>query len=214
MIANTPSGNSQGDTKMATKNHKVRILSFDPGLSHTGYIFSEYNLDDDRLVILKMDEIHPGPVVDRAQYRDEVNKFDKRTVSLAYLREQITKLLMEFKPDMTCSEDIFINPRRPTAYGALCMWVATARMVCRDIAGKYLVTIPTKICKAELTKSGSSDKLTVQQCVAASNRIIFKDPTMLTQMTEHEADSIAVANAFVVRYRDLIEQYVEERNGK
>lgn len=213
MIANTPSGNSQGDTKMA-HNHKVKILAFDPGLANTGWSLTEYDLDSDKLTVLKMDEFHPSPTVDRAQYRDEVNKFDKRTVSLAYLREQISKLLTELRPDMTCTEDIFINMHRPQAYGALAMWLATARMVCRDVAGKYLVAIPTKICKAELTKSGSSDKLTVQQCVAASKRIVFKDPIMLTQMTEHEADCLAVANAFVVRYRDLIEQYVEERNGK
>lgn len=195
-------------------NNKFRILTFDPGLSTTGWSLLEGTTDSDDITVIKMGEIHPGPVVDRAAYRDEIAKFDKRTISLAYLREQVTKLLNDLRPDAVCSEDIFINPKRPAAYGALAQWIAVVRMLCRDVARKYLVTIPTKICKLVVASSGSSGKLSVQQHIASSNHIKFKDPNDLMQMSEHQADSIAVGYALFVRYRDLINSIVEERNGK
>lgn len=196
---------------MAT-NNKFKILAFDPGLMSTGWSLLEGDIDCGDVCILKIGEMHPGQVSDRAAYRDEVAKFDKRVVTLRLLREEVTKLLEEFKPDAVCAEDIFINPRRPQAYGALCMWTAVVRMHCRDFAGKYLVSIPTKICKQVVTGRGDMGKLTVQQAIAAHPHIKFKDPNDLAHMTEHEADSIAVGMALYERYHDLIVQLVKERN--
>lgn len=194
--------------------NKFKILAFDPGLTTTGWSLLEGSLDSDKLTVLKIGEIHPGPTVGRASYRDEVERYDKRTISLAYLKEQIISLLDETKPDAIAAEDIYINMQRPQAYGALCMWIAIVRALCRDFAAKYLVTIPTKICKKAMTNVGSSGKETVQQCIVNNKKIEFKDPYTLQQMTEHEADSIAVAFALSVYYKDLIEKEVEERNEK
>lgn len=194
-------------------NHKFKILAFDPGLTNTGWSFAEVDIKDDSLTILKIGEFHPGPTVEKKSYRDQVEKFDKRTITLAYLREQLTKLLLELKPNAVCAEDIFINVKRPMAYGALAMHQCITKMVCYDVAKLQLVTIPTKICKHHIASRGDSDKLSVQQAIAASSHIKFKDPNMITQMTEHEADSIAVANALVKCYHDLIEKYLEEQNG-
>lgn len=193
-------------------NRKFRILGIDPGLTNCGYNLAEVNLKDNNIIILKIGEFHPGPTVEKKSYREQVEKFDKRTISLAYLREQLTKLLNEFNPDIVCAEDIFINVKRPQAYGALSMFICVAKMTCYDVAQKQLVTIPTKICKQHIANRGDSSKLSVQQAIAMSKHIVFKDPTVLPQMTEHEADSIAVSNAFVQCYRDLIEKYLEEKN--
>ena len=194
-------------------NKKFRVLGLDPGLTNCGWNLAEVNLKDDSITILKVGEFHPGPTVEKKNYRDEVEKFDKRTISLAYLREQLTKLLTELKPDAVCAEDIFINPHRPQAYGALSMFICVAKMTCYDVVHKHLVTIPTKICKQHIASRGDSSKLSVQQAIASSKHISFKDPVVLTQMTEHEADSIAVSNALVQCYHDLIEKYLEEQNG-
>ena len=134
-------------------NHKFKILAFDPGLTNTGWSFAEVDIKDDSLTILKIGEFHPGPTVEKKSYRDQVEKFDKRTITLAYLREQLTKLLLELKPNAVCAEDIFINVKRPMAYGALAMHQCIMKLVCRDVADKRLVTIPTKIAKAALTRS-------------------------------------------------------------
>lgn len=193
-------------------NHKVKILGIDPGLTTCGWNLSEYDAQNECLTVLKIGEFHPGPTVDKKNYRDLVEKFDKRTISLSYIREQLTKLLVDFKPDAVCAEDIFINVRRPAAYGALAMFICVAKMTCMDAANKRLVTIPTKIAKSVLTRSGSSDKLTVQQCVIKNNTICFKDPSDPMHMSEHEADSIAVSFAFVKVYRDLILAMLEPKD--
>ena len=185
-------------------NQTYRILTLDPGLTHTGWALLQASLNNDTVVVLKIGEFHPGPTVEKKSYRDEVEKFDKRTISLAYLREQLTKLLLDLRPDEVCAEDIFINPHRPAAYGALAMHQCVTKMVCYDVVKKHLITIPTKIAKAALTKSGSSDKLTVQQCVASNMDIRFKNEDDLNHMTEHEADSIAVGYALAKLYKDRV----------
>lgn len=196
---------------MATK--KFTVLAFDPGLTTTGWSLLEGNTSDGELVVLKIGELHPGPVADHKQYREETAKFDKRTITLALLREELTKLFNQIKPDFVTAEDIFINMQRPQAFSALCMWVCTVRTLCRDVMQKYLVTIPTKICKQVVTNSGSNGKLSVQQCIAGSKHVHFKNPEDLIHMSEHQADSIAVGIAFAVRYRDLINKQLENNNG-
>lgn len=195
-------------------NTKFRILAFDPGLTTTGWSLLEGDIKSGDLTVLKIGEFHPGPTAEKKNFREEVEKFDKRTISLGLLREEMSKLLLQFKPDAVTSEDIFINMKRPQAYGALCMWVATAKIVCRDVVGKYLVTIPTKICKQVVANRGDSTKLSVQQNIVANRRIKFKNQEEQFQMSEHEADSIAVALALFDRYHDLIVKEVESRNGK
>lgn len=195
-------------------NNKFKILAFDPGLTSTGWSLLESEIDSQDLVILKIGELHPGQLADRAAYRDEVNKFDKRVVTLRLLREGVAGLLNEFNPDFVTAEDIFINMFRPMAYGALSMALCVMKMICRDVAGKYLVAIPTKICKQVMTGRGDKGKVTVQQSIAAHPHIKFKDPNDLAHMTEHEADSIAVGMALFDRYHDLIVKEVKERNER
>lgn len=195
-------------------NNKFKILAFDPGLTSTGWSLLESEIDSQDVVILKIGELHPGQLADRAAYRDEVNKFDKRVVTLRLLREGVAGLLNEFNPDFVTAEDIFINMFRPMAYGALSMALCVMKMICRDVAGKYLVAIPTKICKQVMTGRGDKGKVTVQQSIAAHPHIKFKDPNDLTHMTEHEADSIAVGMALFDRYHDLIVKEVKERNER
>lgn len=195
-------------------NNKFKILAFDPGLTSTGWSLLESEIDSQDVVILKIGELHPGQLADRAAYRDEVNRFDKRVVTLRLLREGVAGLLNEFNPDFVTAEDIFINMFRPMAYGALSMALCVMKMICRDVAGKYLVAIPTKICKQVMTGRGDKGKITVQQSIAAHPHIKFKDPNDLAHMTEHEADSIAVGMALFDRYHDLIVKEVKERNER
>ena len=189
---------------MSNSSNRFKVLAFDPGLTTTGWSLSEGSLENRDLTVLKMDSIYPGPTIDKKAYRNEVAKFDRRTITLVYLREQVVKLLDELNPDFVVAEDIFINMQRPQAYGALCMWISTVRMICRDHKGMYLTTIPTKLCKRETCGTGSSNKLTVQQAIAASPHIKFKDEYAISHMTEHQADSIAVAVAFRNLFEDTI----------
>lgn len=188
---------------------KFRILCFDPGLATTGYSLLEGNTSNGDLVVLKIGEIHPGPTVDRVAYRDDVKKFDKRTISLAYLREQITFLMNELKPDFVCAEDIYCNPRLIQAYGALCFWICAVRLHMRDQFGKYLVAIPTKICKKVVANRADGGKASVQEALKNHPHIHFKVPEDYCHASEHILDSIAVGAAFANCYRDLINKQLE-----
>lgn len=186
------------------KQTKFRILAFDPSLTNTGWSLLEGSVDNGNLLVLKTGEIRPGPVADKSSYKEEVETFGKRTISLAILREEITKLLLELKPDFITSEDIYISMFRPMAYGALAMWICIAKMVCHDVVGKSITLIPTKICKQVCTGSGGNGKTTVQMAILASKRVTFKHNDDKTHMTEHQADSIAVGMAFAERYGTVI----------
>jgi len=192
---------------------KFRILAFDPGLTTTGWSLLEGSTSSGDLVVLKIGEIHPGPTVDKAAYRDIVEQFDKRTISLGYLQEQIKILIDDLKPDFVCAEDIYINIHRPQAYGALCMWVCAVRMFCRNYCNKYLVTIPTKICKKEVCGVANEGKIPVQESLLHHKHVTFKNEFDKLHFSEHQADSIAVGVAFAARYRDLINKQVENNNG-
>jgi len=195
-------------------SNKFKILAFDPGLTNLGYSLLEGSTSDGDLVVLKIGEIHPGPTVDRVAYKDDVEKFDKRTISLAYMREQVGLLIDKHKPDFICAEDIYINIHRPQAYGALCMVICVMRMFCRDYANKYLVTIPTKICKRETCGSGGGGKIGVQEALVNHKHIKFANEFDMMHMTEHQADSIAVGYAFSTTYRELINKEIENGRGK
>lgn len=183
---------------------KYRILAFDPGIGNTGWSLLEGNTANGELVVLKVGEFHPGPAADRVAHREEVEKYDKRVISLKLLRDEETKLFTELRPDFVCCEDIYISMLHPQAYGSLAMWICTTRLTAMDVAQKKLTSIPTKICKQVITGTGGAGKIDVRTAIINNKKITFKHEEDLRLMTEHEADSIAVAAAFNDRYRDYV----------
>lgn len=182
---------------------KYKILAFDPGIGNTGWSLLEGNTANGNLIVLKVGEFHPGPTSALARYREEVEKFDKRTISLTLLAEEETKLFETFRPDFICCEDIYISMQHPQAYGSLAMWVCTTKLTAWKF-GQKLTAIPTKICKQVISGTGAAGKLDVRDAINKNTKIMFKHEDDKLHMTEHEADSIAVAAAFNDRYRDLI----------
>lgn len=182
---------------------KYKILAFDPGISTTGWSLLEGNTGCNDLVILKLGEFHPGPVAERAANRALVEKFDKRTISLSLLMQEMSKLLVEFKPEFICCEDIFINMFHPTAITPLAMWHAAAKL-CAMQHGLKMIIIPTKLCKKALTGSGANGKLSVQAAVVTNKNLSFKSEYDKMHMTEHMADSVAVGVAMNMLHRDFI----------
>ena len=188
---------------MGTHPKKYKILAFDPGIGNTGWSLLEGNTMNGNLVVLKVGEFHPGPTSALARYRDEVEKFDKRTISLTLLMEEENKLIEAYKPDFICCEDIYISMAHPQAYGSLAMWVCTTKIVAWK-RGYRLTAIPTKICKQVITGTGGAGKIDVRDAILKNPRITFKREDDRTHMTEHEADSIAVGAALNDRYRDFV----------
>lgn len=192
---------------MGNQIRKFKILAFDPGIGNTGWSLLEGNTANKAMVILKMGELHPGPVADRAANREMVERFDKRTISLSLLSEYMTELIQTLRPDFVCCEDIYISMAHPTAVTSLAMWVGVAKYTAYK-NGLRLTIIPTKICKKAITGSGGNGKLSVQASVLTNPNLSFKHEDDYRQMTEHEADSIAVAVALNENHRDYILAYL------
>lgn len=179
------------------KKNNIRILAIDPGLTNTGWALMECDPSCGALVITRTGEFHPGPTAEHADYRESVNNFTKRTISLKLLRERMNSILIETQPDHVVAEGIFFNPMRPQAHEALAMWHCVVRLACLDVLNKKLDVVPTKIAKKELTGSGGNGKLTVQQSIIMNDDITFKNASLERTMSEHVADAIAVGYAFM-----------------
>ena len=192
-------------------SNKYKILAFDPGIGNTGWSLLEGNTTSGNLVVLKVGEFHPGPTSGLARYRDDVEKFDKRTISLTLLIEEETKLFETFRPDFICCEDIYISMQHPQAYGSLAMWMCTTKLTAWRY-GYRVISIPTKICKQVISGTGSAGKLDVRQAILENTKIVFKHEDDARHMTEHEADSIAVGAALNDRYKDFILATLNQRS--
>jgi Holliday junction resolvasome RuvABC endonuclease subunit len=186
----------------------VKVLAIDPGLTNTGWALMECDVISGIITVVDIGDLHPGPAADKAEHKQEVEKFSKRTMTLKLLRNGLTDLMSRIKPDYVAVEDIFFNPQRPMAHAALAMWHCVTRLVCYDVIGKNMESIPTKIAKQELTGSGGNGKISVQKCIMLADDIKFKPPTLESRLTEHCADAIAVGYAFAKRNREIIKQEI------
>ena len=124
----------------------IKVLAIDPGLTNTGWVSMECDAISGVVTVVDIGDLHPGPASDRAEYKQDVNIFSKRTMTLKLLRNGLTDILQRIKPDYVVAEDIFFNPQRPMAHAALAMWHCVARLCCMDVLMKGMDAIPTKIC--------------------------------------------------------------------
>lgn len=185
------------------KSNIIKVLAIDPGLTNTGWSLLECDTVTGKIVVARVGEFHPAPTAEKSTYRDQVNKFSKRTISLKVLRESLQKLFVETKPRYVAIEDIFFNPTRPMAHAALAMWHCVARLAAHDVLNVPVEIVPTKIAKQSITGRGDNGKFSVQQSIITNKDISFKTG-IEAQMDEHSADAIAVGYAFFTRNIDRI----------
>lgn len=174
-----------------------RILSFDPGLTCTGWCLSEYNVITGKLKVLKFGSIHAIKLASVAAQRDLVNKYGKRLITLQILDQHIRKIISVNKPDYVTSEDAFCNPRRITAFVALSQWLANTQGLLYKEFKLPLYKLAPKHIKRVLTGDGTSGKINIQKTVLAHDKIDFKSNLPTTSMNEHEADAIGINYTFV-----------------
>jgi len=169
-----------------------RILSFDPGLSFSGWA---YSLADDTTNIFTVDEygmITPNKTVGHKEYRSSVSRYGQRIITLTLLREMFRELYLKYEPDVVVSEDAFFNPRRPSAYEALIHWILTISLVLKDEFNKPLYRIPPKLVKKFISGVGTSNKIGVQEAIFKHKDIVFNPALTGVELTEHEGDAIAI----------------------
>ena len=166
------------------------ILSFDPGLSFSGWSYSE--VDDKVFCVKEFGMLTPNKTVDHKSHREDVSVYGKRIITLSILRDMMRELMTKYNPDFVVSEDAFFNPRRPGAYEALLHWILTVSLLLRDEFKKPLYKIPPKLVKKFISGVGTSDKEGVQAAIFKHKDILFSSELKNFTLTEHEGDAIAI----------------------
>lgn len=183
----------------------VRILSFDPGLSVSGWAVLDYNRTAGELTVFKFGLLTPNAIVSRVNMKEEVDKYGKRLIALVTLRQMITEIYDEFKPDFVVVEDNFFHSKYPTAYAALLHWTITVDFLLRDNYGQPVYKIPPKLVKQHVTGSGDAKKINIQEAIINNPKIKFKNKQMPFSLIEHTADAIAIGWAFIYEVLPILE---------
>lgn len=171
---------------------EYHILSFDPGLSFSGFAYSKVNDDKSSFLVENFGMITPNKTVDHKSHREDVSLYGKRIITLSLLRGMIRELMDHYHPDIVVSEDAFFNPRRPGAYEALIHWILTVSFLLRDEYQKPLYKIPPKLVKKFISGIGTSNKEGVQAAIFKHKDITFSSDLQNLELTEHEGDAIAI----------------------
>lgn len=174
----------------------IKILSFDPGLTTSGWTMSRYTKETKIFVVVKCGILTPNRVVSYANMRDEVAIYGKRILTLSLLQKYFMELYEEYEPDYIVTEAAFYNPRRPNAFAALLQWITAIELCLRDNYQKPLYKIAPKSVKQCISGRGDSGKLKVEDAVLNNKNIIIEQEN-INEFTEHVFDSIAVGYTFV-----------------
>jgi len=174
-----------------------KILSFDPGLTCTGWTLCEYTVATGNIKVLKMGSIYAVKLASVVAQRNLVNQYGKRLVTLQILKPQIHKLVKSCKPDFIVAEDAFCHPKRITAYEALLQWHTVVGELMYTEFNMPVYRLAPRHIKRVLTGDGTSGKVNIQKAILTNPRIDFKSNLSLSNINEHEADSVAIGYAFV-----------------
>ena len=172
------------------------MLSFDPGLSFSGWAYSRFESGIRLFTVEQYGMITPNKTVSHKEYRQLVDTYGMRIITLTLLRDLIRELMDKYKPDFVASEDAFFNPRRPGAYEALLHWILTVSFILKDEYSKPLFKIPPKLVKKFISGVGTSDKEGVQHAIFKHKDIVFDKGLGEIELTEHEGDAIAIGYSY------------------
>lgn len=176
------------------------ILAIDPGLSTLGW-----SLMTDGIIISVEDTgmIMATKEISRVAYRDVTDEHGKRLIALKHINDNIDSLLTNNDIHCVVIEDAFYNPRFPNAYGALVQVIHAITWVSYHKHKLKTILVPTRLAKQEVTGSGGSGKLSVEDGIYKLDDLIIKKDVL---MNEHIADAIAVGYTLIKKDYKIIKK--------
>lgn len=172
----------------------ITIMGIDPGINNCGISITRYYLDTKLRKTIYRTTLHANA---------EAKKVDKKqsklyggVFSLFVFEALIDEIYKKYEPDYICSEDAFYNPRTPGAFVSLKNCIMSIKRVLYKY-GKVLYLIAPKAAKAAVC-TGTANKEVIQDAILKLPDLQIKDTkeSPISEMVEHEADSIAIAYAF------------------
>ena len=193
---------------IAIKPHLIRLLSFDPGTTVTGWAMSVYDTKQSSMTVHKYGRITPTAMAKKD--KDECAKYSQQLIALSYLRQEVSALITAWKPNYIVSEDAFLNHKFPNAHVALTLCVFTMAQVCRDLHQMPFYKLAPCNIKRLVSGTGHADKLAMQTAILQNKQIVVKETKQnpISNMSEHEADAIGVGYAFTLQLPTLLTEKI------
>ena len=178
-------------------SYTLKILSFDPGLSTSGWNLSIYDTDKKIMYIEDCGVLYPNESIGLSKNKSNAIRYGNRIMTLDQLRNSVRFLMNKYKPDLVVSEDAFYNPTRPTAYCALIQWITMVSVTLFEEYNHTLFKVAPKIAKQVISGFGGAEKIGVQDAVLSKPDIVFNEIIKTKELTEHTFDSIGIGYAFI-----------------
>lgn len=174
----------------------IRQLNIDPALSHLGWSITDFDITQGTMSVYRFGTLEATKEVSKVAYREQVELYTKRMITLKMIRDHIKVLMDEFQPDFVITEDAFFGMRRPSAFSALIECISTIEFFLMNEYQKRVYKVAPRSAKQCMTGSGSASKDPIQQAIMVRDDIIFKQKKQAEKLGEHEADSISVGYFF------------------
>ena len=174
----------------------IRILSLDPGTQITGWAMSALLPNDHIFYVHKFGKITPMRDAQKL-YKEDCYKYTPQLIALEHLQNEVSDLIGKWEPDYLVSEDVFLHHRYVNAHAALTLCVHAISIAGRK-KGLNCRRIPPLLVKKLISNHGLADKTMVQAAIMSRTDIQIRDTLQspCSDMSEHEADAIAVGYAF------------------
>ena len=153
----------------------ITVLGVDPGIHNCGISFNKYDPKAEMLIVADYFVIHAAEQA-KKENRQESKNFG----------------------NVVACEDAFYSPRTPNAFVSLKLCIGSMQRVLYTEYHKEMYRIPPKLAKMVMS-TATAGKVAIQQAIRDKPDIKIKDTKVrpLDEMVEHEADSIAIAYAFI-----------------
>lgn len=187
---------------------KIKVVSFDPGISSLGWSCLEYNSKLDKLEVVKYGTLKASKLAQKQ--KELVKAFDTRVVALNEIRKLILEVIAPFIPHFFVTEDTFFNSKFPNAFGALLMCICTIERTLFDLNVLYenshntarsLYKLSPRTIKSIATGNSLSYKENMLQSLKVNPKVHFRSKTPIEEIartiTEHEVDAISCGYSFV-----------------
>ena len=174
----------------------IKILGIDPGINHTGWSIGSFDPVSNTIAVPIYGEIQAHNIA-KKEARREFKTYGS-LVSLNFYKREFDLLIDHYKPDFVASEDAFYNPRCPNAFLSLKLCIHTIQRLLFERMMRLYLIAPT-VAKQAVWGKGTANKLAIQESIQNLPDLKIRDTKQhpITEMQEHEADSIAIMYAFV-----------------
>lgn len=199
---------------MASKKKPViKLLTFDPGLSNSGWALLEYNPNDGSILTKLIGSFKATSEATKVVNNALLEKYGTRMIVLQIVKREIKDVLEKHQPDYIVTEGAFWNPKFPSAYQALTQWILLLRLAAYDL-GKTVYEIPTRIVKRCVSGNGGALKTTIQEMITSLPGMNIKAKVKPNEMSLHESDALAVGYTFCIEILpEILEQNAEREKS-